>query len=154
MSDEGEEQEVDKGDYQAINEHEEQVDEQPQPQEHLSTRQRPRCINADLLVMSSFVPLLGFWSNGGRIGARHLQKWIQQPQNMGNTMLVHVLHWDGSWVLGLWVGSPRTPARTLDVPKRVRAERAEHAQSGRQVLKNYNTPENGGFFTHLVNLRG
>ena len=28
------------------------------------------------------------------------------------------------------MGSPSTPARTLDVPKRVRAERAEHAQSG------------------------
>mmetsp|Transcript_25194 Transcript_25194/g.45528 ORF Transcript_25194/g.45528 Transcript_25194/m.45528 type:complete len:97 (-) Transcript_25194:37-327(-) len=80
MSDQGEEQEVHKGYYQAINEHEEQVDEQPQPQEQLSTRQRPRCINADLLVMSSFVPLLGLWSNGGRMGASHLQKWIQQPQ--------------------------------------------------------------------------
>ena len=86
-----------------------------------------------LIDLSSFVPLLGFWSNGGRVGASHLQKWIQQPQNMGNTMFVHVLDWDGSWVLGPWVGSPGTLDGTLDVPKRcaqtarrVRAERMRY----------------------------
>jgi len=37
---------------------------------------------------------------------------------MGDTMFVHALDWDGSWVLSRWVGSPGTPDGTSHVPKR------------------------------------